>query len=116
MLPPLIIKFRSNFLSNPQGKNLYTIKEWLIIIMMAKSKEEQGLIQEKIEDLLRDNPSRSYSKEEIINLLSSDLFTKDKIDRILGEMEIGSSMNDVQLAVYSSFKGGTVYFQWGQTP
>jgi len=33
--------------------------------MMAKSKEEQqGLIQEKIEDLLRDNPSRSYSKEE----------------------------------------------------
>jgi hypothetical protein len=100
----------------PQGKNLYTIKEWLIIIMMAKSKEEQGLIQEKIEDLLKDNPSRSYSKEEIINLLSSDLFTKDKIDRILGEMEIGSSMKDVQLAVYSSCKGGTVYFQWGQTP
>ena len=32
---------------------------------MAKSKEEQqGLIQEKIEHLLRDNPSRSYSKEE----------------------------------------------------
>jgi hypothetical protein len=47
--------------------------------MMAKSKEEQqGLIQEKIEDLLRDTPSKSYSKEEIINLLSSDLFTKDK--------------------------------------
>jgi hypothetical protein len=37
--------------------------------MMAKSKEEQqGLIQEKIEDLLRDTPSKSYSKEEIINL------------------------------------------------
>jgi hypothetical protein len=65
ILPPLIIKFGSNFLSNPQGKNLYTIKEWLIIIMMAKGKQEQqGLIQEKIEDLLRDNPSRSYSKEE----------------------------------------------------
>jgi hypothetical protein len=85
--------------------------------MMAKSKEEQqGLIQEKIEDLLRDTPSKSYSKEEIINLLSSDLFTKDKIDRILGEREIGSSMKDVQSAVYSSCKGGTVYFQWGQTP
>ncbi|MFL6422074.1 MAG: hypothetical protein ACJ71R_00600 [Nitrososphaeraceae archaeon] len=70
--------------------------------MMAKSMEEQqGLIQEKIEDLLRDNPSKSYSKEEIINLLSSDLFIKDKIDRILGEMEIGSSMKDVRLAVYS---------------
>jgi hypothetical protein len=27
----LVIKFGSNFLSNPQGKNLYTIKEWLII-------------------------------------------------------------------------------------
>jgi hypothetical protein len=87
--------------------------------MMAKSKEEQqALIQEKIEDLLRHNPSKSYSKEEIINLLSSDLFTKDKIERILGEMEIGSSMKDVQsrAAVYSSCKGGTVYFQWGQTP
>ncbi|MFL6401668.1 MAG: hypothetical protein ACJ72J_19080 [Nitrososphaeraceae archaeon] len=81
--------------------------------MMEKSKEEQqGLIQEKIEDLLRDNPSKSYSKEEIINLLSSDLFIKDKIDRILGEMEIGISMKDVQLAVYSSCKGGTVHFQW----
>jgi hypothetical protein len=35
--------------------------------MMAKSKEEQqALIQEKIEHLLRHNPSKSYSKEEII--------------------------------------------------
>jgi hypothetical protein len=82
--------------------------------MMANSKEEeQGLIREKIENLLRDNPSKSYSKEEIINLLSSEIFTKDKIEIILGEMEIGSSMKDAQAAVYSSCKGGTVYFQWG---
>ena len=83
---------------------------------MANSKE-QDLIREKIENLLRDNPSESYSKEEIINLLSSDIVTKDKIERILGEMEIGSSMKDVQSsAVYSSCKGGTMYFQWRHTP
>jgi hypothetical protein len=84
--------------------------------MTAKSKEEHQTYTRKNRHLLRDNPSRSYSKEEIINLLSSDLFTKDKIERILGEMEIGSSMKCLQSAVHSSCKGGTVYFQWGQTP
>jgi hypothetical protein len=86
-------------------------------IMTSKKGEDDNIIQGKIEKLLRDNPSKSYSKEEIINLLSSsDISMKEKTEKILGEMEIWISMKDMQSSVYSSCKGGTVYFQWGQTP
>jgi len=61
---------------------------------MIESKEEH-IIQEKIENLLRNNTSKSYSREEVINLLSSDTSTQEKIEKILGEMEIWSSMKDV---------------------
>jgi hypothetical protein len=85
--------------------------------MTSKKGEDDNIIQGKIEKLLRDNPSKSYSKEEIINLLSSsDISMKEKTEKILGEMEIWISMKDMQSSVYSSCKGGTVYFQWGQTP
>jgi K+/H+ antiporter YhaU regulatory subunit KhtT len=81
---------------------------------MTHSKEEE--IQGIIENLLRNNQFKSYSKEEIINLISSDTSTQEKIEKILGEMEVWSSMKDTQSSVYSSCKGGTVYFQWGQIP
>lgn len=81
---------------------------------MTHSKEQD--IQGTIENLLRNNQFRSYSKEEIINLISADTSTQEKIEKILGEMEVWSSMKDTQSSVYSSCKGGTVYFQWGQTP
>ena len=81
---------------------------------MTHSKEQD--IQGTIENLLRNNQFKSYSKEEIINLISSDTSTQEKIEKILGEMEVWSSMKDTQSSVYSSCKGGTVYFQWGQTP
>ena len=81
---------------------------------MTNSKEQD--IQGTIENLLRNNQFRSYSKEEIINLISADTSTQEKIEKILGEMEVWSSMKDTQSSVYSSCKGGTVYFQWGQTP
>jgi hypothetical protein len=71
--------------------------------------------QDKIENLLRNNASRSYSKEEIINLMTSDTSTQKEIEKILGEMEVWSSMKDAQSSIYSSCKGGTVYFQWGQS-
>ena len=81
---------------------------------MTNSKEQD--IQGTIENLLRNNQFKSYSKEEIINLISADTSTQEKIEKILGEMEVWSSMKDTQSSVYSSCKGGTVYFQWGQTP
>jgi hypothetical protein len=62
------------------------------------------------ENFLRDNPSRSYSKDEIINLLSADPSSRDKI-----KMEVLSSIGDIKSpSVYSSCKGGTMYFQWRQ--
>jgi hypothetical protein len=46
------------------------------------------------ENFLRDNPSRSYSKDE---------------------MEVRSSIGDIKSpSVYSSCKGGTMNFQWRQ--
>jgi hypothetical protein len=48
--------------------------------------------------------------------MSSDMPTQKEIEKILGEMEVWSSMKDTQSSVYSSCKGGTVYFQWGKTP
>jgi hypothetical protein len=81
---------------------------------MTHSKEQD--IQGTIENLLRNNQFKSYSKEEIINLISSDTSIQEKIEKILVEMEVWSSMKDTQSSVYSSCKGGTVYFQWGQTP
>jgi arginine repressor len=85
-------------------------------VLATNNNKEQDL-QASIENVLKNNPSRSYSREEIINLLSSDhRDTQQEIERILGEMEVWSSMKDTQSSIYSSCKGGTVYFQWGQTP
>ena len=83
---------------------------------MTNNNDSKEDLQGKIENLLRNNASRSYSKEEIINLMSSDISTQREVERILGEMEVWSSMKDTFSYVYSSCKGGTVYFQWGQSP
>jgi hypothetical protein len=64
---------------------------------MPNSKKD---IQTRIENLLQDNPSKSYSS----------------VEKILGEIEVWSSMKDNQSSIYSSCKDGTVYFQWGDTP
>ena len=67
------------------------------------------------ENFLRDNPSRSYSKDEIINLLSADPSSRDNNKNILDEMEVLSSIGDIKSpSVYSSCKGGTMYLQWRQ--
>jgi hypothetical protein len=77
-----------------------------------KREDAQG----RIENLLRTNSSKSYSKEEIINLVSSAIASQEKIEEILGEMEVWGSMKDSQSPIFSSCKGGTVYFQWGRIP
>jgi hypothetical protein len=43
---------------------------------MTDSKRED--VQGRIENLLRNNPSKSYSKEEIINLVSSGIASQGK--------------------------------------
>ena len=71
---------------------------------MTNNDKEEEDIQQRIENLLRSNPSRPYSREEIINLISSDTPTQKKIENILGEMEVWSSMKDTTSLIYSSCK------------
>lgn len=78
---------------------------------------EKVVMQGRVESLLKSNPSKSYSREEIFNLLSADNGSiMYEIEKILGELEIGSSMKDMESPVYSSCKDGTVYFLWGSSP
>ncbi len=68
-------------------------------------------IQARIETLLKGEPLKSYSKEEIIDKLS-DSYPNMEVERILGEMEVSSSMTNSQSHVDSTCRGGTVYFRW----
>ena len=68
---------------------------------MSKNNRKQD-IQKEIENILRTNSTRSYSKEEIINLMSSDNSTQKEIEKTLGEMEVWSLTKDPQVSVYSS--------------
>ena len=68
-------------------------------------------IQDSIEKLLKDDPSKSYSKEEIINYLSNT-YKNMEVDSTLGEMEVSSLMTNPKSQFDSTCKDGTVYFQW----
>lgn len=68
-------------------------------------------IQARIETLLKGEPLKSHSKEEIIDKLS-DSYPNMEVERMLGEMEVSSSMTNSQSHVDSTCRGGTVYFQW----
>lgn len=67
----------------------------------------------EIERILRKDPSRMYSKEEILNLLAPS--TKDReIEQLLAELEVKSSLKD-RSDVYATCKGGTVYYRWNKS-
>jgi hypothetical protein len=66
-------------------------------------------IQIRIEEIL--NPSKSYSKEEIIEHLSNT-YKNIEVDITLGEMEVSSLMMNPKSQFDSNCRDGTVYFQW----
>ena len=68
-------------------------------------------IQARIEMSLKGDPSKSYSKEEIIEELSN-AYENSEVERILGEMEVSSSMTNPKSQFDSTCRNGTVYFQW----
>ena len=68
-------------------------------------------IQASIEKLLKDDPSKSYSKEEIIDKLSNT-YKNMELDKTLGEMEVSSLMTNPKPQYESTCRDGTVYFQW----
>ena len=68
-------------------------------------------IQASIEKLLKDDPSKSYSREEIIDKLSNT-YKNMELNRTLGEMEVSSLMTNPKPQYESTCRDGTVYFQW----
>ena len=70
-------------------------------------------LMSEIEKILQRNPSRMYSKEEILNLLEAR--KKDKaIELLLAELEVNSSLTESKTKVYAQCRGGTVYYKWNK--
>jgi hypothetical protein len=71
-------------------------------------------LMQEIQDILRREPSKMYSREEILNLLAPK--KKDyEIERLLAELEVTSSLREGKSDVYSTCRGGTVYYKWNIT-
>jgi hypothetical protein len=65
----------------------------------------------EIQNILRQDPSRMYSREEILNLLAPK--NKDyEIERLLAELEVTGSLGEGKSDVFSMCRGGTVYYKW----
>lgn len=70
-------------------------------------------LMSEIEKILQRDPSRMYSKEEILNLLAAK--KKDKaIELLLAELEVNSSLTESKTEVYAKCRGGTVYYKWNK--
>jgi hypothetical protein len=69
----------------------------------------------EIEGILRKDPSRMYSKEEILNLLAEK--KKDKeLEQLLAELEVASSLKEESKSeIYAKCLGGTVYYRWNRS-
>lgn len=72
----------------------------------------QALLRE-ITGMLKENPQRMYSREEILNLLS-ERKSDGEIERLLAELEVASSMKESRSDVYATCRGGTVYYKWNR--
>lgn len=69
-----------------------------------------------IEIILKKDPSRMYSKEEILNLLSPERKHKE-LEHLLAELEVSSSLKEESKSdIYATCRGGTVYYKWNKKP
>jgi hypothetical protein len=68
-------------------------------------------LMQEIQDILRREPSKMYSREEILNLLAPKK-KEYEIERLLAELEVTSSLREAKSDVYSTCRGGTVYYKW----
>jgi hypothetical protein len=71
-------------------------------------------LKRDIEDMLRKDPSRMFSREEILNLLSDKKNDKE-LEQLLAELEVASSMKEGNSSdIYATCRGGTVYYKWNK--
>ena len=68
-------------------------------------------LMQEIQDILRREPSKMYSREEILNLLAPKK-NEYEIERLLAELEVTSSLREGKSDVYSTCRGGTVFYKW----
>jgi hypothetical protein len=65
----------------------------------------------EIQNILRQDPSRMYSREEILNLLAPKN-NEYEIERLLAELEVIGSLGEGKSDIFSMCRGGTVYYKW----
>ena len=70
-------------------------------------------LMKEIENILQKDPSKMFSKEEILNLLASKK-RDNEIEHLLAELEVASSLKESRSDVYASCRGGTVYYKWNK--
>ena len=76
---------------------------------------DKNPLLDEIEDILRKDPSRMFSREEILNMLAPRKREAD-IEHLLAELEVSSSTKDGNPSdVYATCRGGTVYYKWNRT-
>jgi len=73
---------------------------------------KQELLQE-IRSILKKEPDRMYSREEILNLLG-EKGNDAAIESLLAELEVSSSLKEAGSDVYATCRGGTVYYKWNR--
>ena len=71
------------------------------------------ILLQEIEAILRKDPSKMYSREEILNLLA-ERQNDEEIDKLLAELEVASSLKESKSDVYATCRGGTVYYKWNK--
>lgn len=72
--------------------------------------QKEALLRE-IEAVLRKDPTKMYSREEILNILA-DRKNDREIEKILAELEVASSLKESRSDIYATCRGGTVYYKW----
>ena len=78
------------------------------------AKDPDPLLSE-IVSILKKDPSRMFSREEILNLLSDRKRDRD-IEHLLADLEVSSSGSDGSGSdVYATCRGGTVYYKWNRS-
>ena len=66
----------------------------------------------EVEKILRRDPSRMYSREELLNLLAHKKHGSE-LEELLAELEIGS-LDERRQGIHATYMAGTVYYKWGR--
>ena len=76
--------------------------------------KDRNPLLEKIENILRNDPAKMFSREEILNLMATTRRDRE-IEHLLAELEVSSSTKEGNISdVYATCRGGTVYYKWNR--